>query len=280
LPWEALFSHALPGRPTLDDAPFFYRAGATGGAGEWPNRLAQVVVSVVGWNPDAIEAWTQAGREVVRDAERRVGIVHAIGTPILSSAGPRFRLADSTGTAQEKSLSEAVAEGPSSPSALLELSYPLALLILQHEPAFSSGRYGSDREQAALLRAVAGEQFGRGHLAVITIPSLEPELADIVLKAIAARVSARQSRWRLPVVERDFSTARPQPPEDFLRLVRAVRDARRAIGAWLAENGNAIEGALDDRVEAAWDVCLFARYPRYSEGPDTPHRPQGDHEHG
>jgi hypothetical protein len=112
-----------------------------------------------------------------------------------------------------------------------------------------------------LLRAVAGEQFGRGHLATITIPSMEPELADIVLQALVARVSARRSRWRLPIVERDFSTARPQPPDDFLRLVHAVRDARRAMREWLTKDRPVEAGAHDERVEAAWDVCLFARYP-------------------
>lgn len=271
LPWEALFSHALPGGPTPDVAPFFYRVGAIGGAGHWSNRLAEaeVVVSVVGWNPEAVEAWTRAGREVVRDGEGRIGIVHAIGTPILSSAGPRFRLAGSTASVQGESAAEAAAEGPSSLNALFDLPYPLSLLILQHEPAFSSGRYGSDREQAALLRALAGEQFGRGHLAVITVPSLEPELADIAVKAIATRVSARRSRWRLPVVERDFSTARPQPPEDFLRLVHAVRAARRAMREWLTKQRRAEEDAGDERLEAAWDLCLFARYPKYSEGPAT-----------
>jgi hypothetical protein len=120
LPWEALFSHAITDEATPDDAMFFYRVGAGGGAGTWSNRLAQAIVSVVGWNPDAREAWTRAGRDVVSDADRRVGIIHAIGTPILSSAGPRFRLADSKGALQAGSVSEAVGEGPSSPNALLD----------------------------------------------------------------------------------------------------------------------------------------------------------------
>ena len=256
LPWEGLVSYALTGTYSPDDSVFLYRTQAVSGTAPPPGQVETGIVSVLGWNPDAVEAWQKAGRKVETDDPRHSFVVHAVGTPVLGSAGPQFRFAGQHSASNAGAgLESAVSEAPSGFSSLSELPHAVSLLILQHEPAFSSTRLGSDREQAALLRVVACDLFQRGHGAVITIPSLEPELADVVLKEVARCLGERPD-----LIDRLVGPS-ATAQDDLLRLVHAVRNARRAVERWFAKNGNAVEGALDDRVEAAWDVCLYARRP-------------------
>lgn len=254
LPWEALISHALTGEHEPADSVFLYRAEPGRGPAWRRAALRAGAVSMLGWNPDAVDVWRKAGRSVTSGEVRESLIVHAVGTPTLGSAGPRFRLAGQHSSPATKTMLESVVpEVPDLASVLAELPRPLSLLILQQESAFSTTRLGSDREQAALLRVVAGDLFRRGHAAVVTVPSLGPELANVVMTALVGQLSEQPSP--LPRLLRWSGSER----DDFLRLVHAVRAARRAMTTWLTTHGTAIEGTLDDRVEAAWDVCLFAR---------------------
>lgn len=271
LPWEGVISFALTASHAPDDSVFLYRAQPSAGMAPPPGQVEKGLVSILGWNPDAVEAWRKAGRTLAVDGPEEAMVVHAVGTPFLGTAGPQFRLAGQHASANAEAILESVvSEAPSDVRSLSELPRPVSLLVLQAEPAFSSGRLGSDREQAALLRAVASDLFHRGHAAVLTIPSLQPELAEVVVQAVARCLSRRPDLW-------DRLLGPPATAEDeFMRLAHAVREARRSIATWLASHGNAVEGAIDDRVEAAWDVCLFARD---SQGPSRARRPEG-HDHG
>lgn len=257
LPWEGLLSHALTGSHEPIDSVFFYRA-LPGAGPEWQHgALQRGTVSVLGWSPEAVEIWRRARRNVDTRNGSDSRIIHAVGTPVLGTAGPQFRLAGQHApSTAEAMLESVVAESPSDAITLIDLPRAVSLLILQQEPAFSSTRFGSDREQAALLRQVAGDLFQRGHAAVLTIPSLPPDLADAVLTAIVGCLSGT------PGLLRRVAGFGRSEADDFARLVHAVRAARRAVHTWLMANGSpAIEGFLDDRVEAAWDVCLFTRDP-------------------
>jgi hypothetical protein len=165
----------------------------------------------------------------------------------------------------------------------------LPLLILQQEPADSLARLGSDREQASLLRAVAGVFFEAGCQAIVVIPSLPPELAELVTKRITRRITVPKSGISA-VFRRLLKTWRGQnASQGGLRdLATAVRDARDAIFAWpgfeSAPPAEARAGGAgadyrtgqdpDEQREVAWDLCLFARLPFDKSAPAEPGHPR------
>jgi hypothetical protein len=118
------------------------------------------------------------------------------------------------------------------------------LFVVLGAPAESSSRFDTERRDAADLRAWAGDVFRAGTAAVISLPSLHPQLAEAVLRDIAAKI-------------RKGITA------DTMHA--AVRAARQRIATWTQpapvhgdppESGPA---AADRQLEQALDVCLFRR---------------------
>jgi hypothetical protein len=117
--------------------------------------------------------------------------------------------------------------------------------ILQGEPLTEQPvRSASDRESAALLRALGAELFAAGAEIVLVLPSLHAPLAQSVLHTISR------------------SLARPRTPK-LHHLLDAVADVRTVIRDWPAPpsyGGPAdLEWYRHDQVEASLDVCLFAR---------------------
>jgi hypothetical protein len=119
-----------------------------------------------------------------------------------------------------------------------------SLFVVLGAPAESSSRFDTERRDAADLRAWAGDVFRAGTAAVISLPSLHPQLAEAVLRDIAAKI-------------RKGITA------DTVHA--AVRAARQQIATWTQPapvDGDPPEGgtaAADRQIEQALDVCLFRR---------------------
>ena len=118
------------------------------------------------------------------------------------------------------------------------------LFVVLGAPAESSSRFDTERRDAALLRAWAADVFRAGTAAVISLPSLPPQLAEAVLKDIAEEIQ-------------DGITSRA--------LHAAVRAARKEIRTWAQPaptDGDPHDGgaaATERQVEQALDVCLFRR---------------------
>jgi hypothetical protein len=266
-PWEGVLGLALASFASESaeaarlarEPVFFFRWGAPRPGdtpGAWVTGRAQVLGTA------ASDLWSN--RAMPRASE--FTIVHAVGTPVLTSYGPRLRLA----------------AGGDSGGFLDPTMLPghLPLLVLQQEPADSQARLASDREQAALLRAVAADLFESNCGAVIVIPSLPPQLAELVMRRVATGLSPVRSAvggaltwwlWR--------GTDRHQSQRAIRHLAVVVRSARDLVFTWtgfetaaeqhagqspLPLSGRSTHERWADR-EVAWDFCLFAR-PREPGG--------------
>jgi hypothetical protein len=133
------------------------------------------------------------------------------------------------------------------------------LFIVLGAPTGSGSRFDTERRDAADLRGWAADLFRAGAATVISLPSLDPALAEAVLQTIA---SALRKEIALDTVH------------------AAVRAARVRIGIWsqpaAAPAGDPPEsGAVpaERRVEQALDVCLFRRAPRptFADGEERTH---------
>ena len=120
------------------------------------------------------------------------------------------------------------------------------LFIVLGAPTESGSRFDTERRDAADLRGWAADVFRAGAAMVISLPSLNPALAEAVLQAIAS------------ALRKEITSA---------TVHAAVRTARVRIGTWsqpAASAGDPPEsGAVpaERRVEQALDVCLFRRAP-------------------
>ena len=181
-------------------------------------------------------------------------LLHAVGRAVSSAAGLQLEIAS------EEELSEPMSHAARALKALQRGPDPLTLLgseelhrreavvtIIQGEPLTEwSTRSQSDRESAALLRALGGELFSAGAEAVLVLPSLHAPIAEVTLRVIAKKLAS----WRLPSLH---------------RMLDAVALARKTIRDWpapppIAANAHELEWFRHDQLEAALDICLFARY--------------------
>jgi hypothetical protein len=289
-PWEGVLGLALApgvdGARSAGEPVFFYRWGAPRpgrGREAWTDGPVQVLGTS---QPDPWGPRTQPRPPVelaeasALATEPRATVVHAVGTPVVTSYGPRLRLAEGYSPAEsnEPSSMTKVGYGRGSLGFLDPSMLPkdLPLLVLQQQPADSQARVASDREQAALLRAVAADLFEGGCDAVIVVPSLPPELAALVMRRIADGLSVGLPGWRAAVSRwvwrrRDLDRHRGQ--RALRELAAIVRSARDLVFEWdgfeaAAEriaHGNAetppelpARERWADR-ELAWDFCLYAR---------------------
>ena len=120
------------------------------------------------------------------------------------------------------------------------------LFIVLGAPTEFGSRFDTERRDAADLRGWAADVFRAGAATVISLPSLDPALAETVLQAIAS------------ALRKEITSA---------TVHAAVRAARVRIGTWTqpaASAGDPPEsgaGPAERRVEQALDVSLFRRAP-------------------
>ena len=181
--------------------------------------------------PDLIRrtsSWSSAGRTRVR------------GTVLLQVA----EQASARGTSADELREAVVGGGLLEPEVVAGLR--ARLFIVLGAPTESGSRFDTERRDAADLRGWAADVFRAGAAMVISLPSLNPALAEAVLKAIASALRKGnhlrhrpRRRSRGPGAHRDMAqpaATAGDPPES---------------GAVPAER----------RVEQALDVCLFRRAP-------------------
>jgi hypothetical protein len=172
----------------------------------------------------------------------------AVGRAVSSTAGFQLEIADDKARSEQSSEN---AEGGRTVLGTEELlRYEAVLTIIQGEPLTERSTRGqSDRESAALLRALGAELFASGAEAVLVLPSLHAPMAEAALRVIARTLASS----RAPSLH---------------RMLDAVARARKKISDWpeppQATAGNApnardVEWFRHDQIESALDICLFAR---------------------
>ena len=171
-------------------------------------------------------------------------IFHAIGRVLNSNAGLQLEIGD------DDSFEEQTAESSGSTRRLIGVEDmrrdDAALFVIQGEPLTDfSSREDSDRESAALLRAFGAELFAAGAEAVLVLPSLNAPVAEAALRDIAKRLASSR-------------------PPGLHRMLDAVARARKTIREWpappkIAATAHDLKWFRHDQLEAALDICLFAR---------------------
>ena len=252
--WAVRGSWRSPG-----DELHFYREGEARDAAQrskaWKSKLLRSASSRK-WQLLVEQGWPALRAKALYSGEAlgqflsplgRLGdcaIVHAIGRVLNSTAGLQLEIGE------DDSLEEQAAESSGSTRRLIGVEdlrlHEAALFVIQGEPLTDfSNREDSDRESAALLRAFGAELFAAGAEAVLVLPSLNAPVAEAALRVIAKR----------------FAGSRPP---DLRRMLDAVADARKTIRDWpappkIAANAHDLEWFRHDQLEAALDICLFAR---------------------
>jgi hypothetical protein len=172
----------------------------------------------------------------------------AVGRAVSSTAGFQLEIEDDK-TLLEPS-SESVEDGRTVLGAEELRGRQAVLTIIQGEPLTERSTRGqSDRESAALLRALGAELFAAGAEAVLVLPSLHAPMAEAALRIIAQTLASSR-------------------PPSLHRMLDAVARVRKKISDWpeppLASAGSApnprdAEWFRNDQLELAFDICLFAR---------------------
>jgi hypothetical protein len=176
-------------------------------------------------------------------------IVHIIGRPVRGRSAVLLQIAErltAGGTSEEQLREAVVGSGLLEPGTVAELQ--ASLVVVQGAPVETGSRLDTERRDAADLRSWASDVFRCGAAAVISLPSLHPSLAGVVLTEIAHHVR---------------SGIKPAS------LFAATWAARTAIGTWPgpdSEPAASGQGRFDGGSEAeyrsaelAFDVCLFGR---------------------
>jgi hypothetical protein len=154
-------------------------------------------------------------------------VVHAIGRPTATNAGARLQIG-------EGALTQTVGRGQLvAAQDLRRRSRQAVLVILQPEAKRVADRSGSDREQSAYLRHMAGELHAAGAPAVLVLPALTQDQGASVLSEVA-------------------SALRKPGPSLLSGLLKAVSNARLTL------LGDSPKLSPDDCLEQALDITLFA----------------------
>jgi hypothetical protein len=283
LPWEALLCYpVLAGESGVPGSLDFWRRGEpladTGQPpGPWhPRRICVLADSTrrlfaeraaLARDLSFLDLPASDGTDVNRTVERSGSpgadppdIVLVIGRPARTRGTILLQVAEQASTpgTSAAELREAVVGG-----GLLEpevvAGLRARLFIVLGAPTESGSRFDTERRDAADLRGWAADLFRAGAATVISLPSLDPALAEAVLQAIAS------------ALRKEIAPA---------TVHAAVRAARVRIGTWsepaAARAGDPPEsGAVpaERRVEQALDVCLFRRAPRpaFADGEERTH---------
>jgi hypothetical protein len=220
--WEAMVALAVAGDSTAPCAvPFRFRRTATArriahagtatpsvpGGESVPSRVTCWAESEVanqvaqrGWKALAgdthFEVQVSRADDLQRLAFRPDGVhvLHLIGTAEETNAGVRFRVVED----QASRVGKASLDVEAAPARLVRAEdvgriFPsLALCIIQGVPGRPDPRrLESDRYEAMLARAFAGELFALGVPAVIVVPPLGSPVAVAVLERLAAALQPR-----------------------------------------------------------------------------------------
>jgi hypothetical protein len=230
----------------------FYR----GGSRRWSDGQRAAA-----WNPPQVECicsrkWrllVEQGLAPLRKkhfsvADRPGGLLLAVGRAVSSTAGFQLEIADDRALSEQSS--ENVEDGRTVLDSEKLRRRQAVLTIIQGEPLTERSTRGqSDRESAALLRALAAEVFAGGAEAVLVLPSLHAPIAEAALRVIAQTLASSR-------------------PPTLHRMLDAVARARKKISDWPeppqatagnAPNAREVEWFRHDQIESALDICLFAR---------------------
>ncbi|HVR98133.1 MAG TPA: hypothetical protein VMW27_16060, partial [Thermoanaerobaculia bacterium] len=152
---------------------------------------------------------------------------HAIGRPTATTADARLQIG-------EGALTKTVGRGQLvAAQDLRRRSRQADLFVLQPEAKRVADRSGSDREQSAYLRYMAGELHAAGAPAVLVLPALTQDQGALVLSEVASALG--------------------KPGPSLLPgMLKAVSNARLIL---LADSPKL---SPDDCLEQALDITLFA----------------------
>jgi hypothetical protein len=154
-------------------------------------------------------------------------VVYAIGHPTATTAGARLQIG-------EGALTKTVGRGQlMAAQDLRRRSRQADLFILQPEAKRIADRSGSDREQSAYLRHMAGELHAAGAPAVLVLPALTQDQGAAVLSEVASALR-KPGLSLLPSLLKAVSSARLTLLDDSPKL------------------------SPDDCLERALDITLFA----------------------
>ncbi len=160
-------------------------------------------------------------------------IVLVIGRPVRMRGAVLLQTAEQAtarGTAEDDLRETLVGGGLLEPQVVAGLQ--ARLFIVLGAPGETGSRYDTERRDTADLRGWAADVFRAGAATVIMLPSMDPELAEAVLKEIASRIRKGMT------------------PD---AVHEAVRAARISIGT------PAQPATAERQIEQALDVCLFRR---------------------
>jgi hypothetical protein len=153
-----------------------------------------------------------------------VVVAHIYCVPIETPSGVRLQI-DYRGS------SMAGSDGVVRPGDLVKTYPSLRCCILQSPPGPFEARLDGDRKEAALFRRAAAELFQAGVAVVLTIPQIDSNAHDGLLRLLG-----------------DLEATLPRSPKQrLLKLTREFQESIVAIG-------------LPDReaaLESAYDVCLY-----------------------
>jgi hypothetical protein len=284
LPWEALLSYpVLAGESDVPGSLDFWRRGEplpdTGQPpGPWhPRRVCVLADSTrrlfaeraaLASDLSFLDLSADDGTDVNRTVERSGSpgadppdIVLVIGRPARTHGTILLQVAEQSGArgTSAAELREAVVGG-----GLLEpetvAGLRARLFIVLGAPTESGSRFDTERRDAADLRGWAADLFRAGAATVISLPSVDPAVAEAVLHAIAS------------TLRKEIAPA---------TVHAAVRAARVRIGKWsqpaAAPAGDPPKSSAvpaERQVEQALDVCLFRRAPRptFADGEERTHK--------
>ena len=256
MPWEALLSHpVLTGDSALPGALDFWRRGEPLAGTERPRRARPPgTVAVLADTTRRLFAeraglarslsfpdLSASGGDDVNRVIERAGtlatdpsdIVLVIGRPVRMRGALLLQTAEQAtarGTSAEDLRETLVGGGLLEPQVVAGLQ--ARLYIVLGAPGETGSRYDTERRDTADLRGWAADVFRAGAATVIMLPSMDPELAEAVLKGIASRI------------RKGITTD---------AVHEAVRAARISIGT------PAQSATAERPIEQALDVCLFRR---------------------
>ena len=276
-PWEAMLTLALPEvRIASGREPLQFLRWPLRGRWSWTGATLSVagdpafahsdpwagevrVVASETWLGSLQQGWESlraAGTAVSASPELYVAkgagpikILHLVGSPARTLAGMRLQI--ETDSMIEYAQSDV---GPARGTLISPDELPLTrtgMVVLQAEPVGISTRQEADREDAALLRALAAEILAAGAPAVITLPALPPELLTTVLDCLGRGIKGAS----LLDLKR-FLDILARVRKEIVQGVRVLQPLDRPQWSAAGEDPEALQKRFD-RLELALDVCLF-----------------------
>jgi hypothetical protein len=173
-----------------------------------------------------LEILTSAGRpESMVESEKEGGInlLHIVGTVQEDSSGLRLRLNNSRSPHGQGTAADLILRAEE----VVERFSHIDVCILQGEPFPTATEERSVyRRRASLARAFAARLVAMGVRAVVTVPSLQEDLAAVVVKSVA-----------------DYASAAVKTSHKTFRILNCVDDVRHLItmAAWRTGRMNAAD---------------------------------------